>query len=86
MNEAKEIEKAFKTQNYFTSVVSVIDPVDPFKPAFSGRILGVKVDGDGFPSTVIIKLSDEFLVDDQDDGVREVKMTDVFQAHYVSLN
>jgi len=86
MNEAKEIEKAFRTQNYSTSIVSIIDPVDPFRPAFSGRILGISSDEMGFPSTVIIKLNDEFVVDDYDDGVREVPMNEIYQAHYVSLN
>lgn len=86
MDETKAIEKAFKTQKHSTSMVSVIDPLDPFKPAYSGKILAVTVDIFGLPSNVIIEINEEYLLDDSDDGVRKVPFTDIYQAHYVSLN
>ncbi len=84
--EQAQILKAFKVQNHHTSVVSIIDPTDPFKPAFSGRVLSIATDEHGLPETLVVRLSDEFLMDDFDDGLRRVPITDIYQAHYVSLN
>lgn len=86
MTENKAIENAYNTQNYLTTYVSIIDPVNPMVPIAAGRIKTVKTDLLGFPLSVTITLENQFREDESDSGLREVPFVDVYQAHVINLN
>jgi len=86
MTEEQAIERAFRSQSYSATLVSLIDPMDPFSPISGGQVESIKVDRGGMPLKLTVKLCDRYIIDETDDGLREVPFVEVYQAHFVTKN
>ena len=86
MTEEQAIERAFRSQSYSATLVSLIDPMDPFVPVSGGQVESIKVDRGGMPLKLTVKLCDRYIIDETDDGLREVPFVEVYQAHFVTKN
>jgi len=86
MTEEQAVKRAFISQSYSATLVSLIDPLDPFVPVSGGQVQSIKVDRGGMPLKLTVKLCDRYIIDETDDGLREVPFIEVYQAHFIHLN